>query len=260
MFLRFARSALRAPLLAACLVAGIGAATAPTPARAASGAAPFTPAQHDEIVAILRDALKRDPSILRDAVLALQADDGRRQSEAQAGAIAALGPALTQTPGDPVAGNPNGRVTVVEFYDVRCPYCRRMLPTLASLLKQNPDVRLVYKDMPVLGPGSVIGARALLAAQKQGGYVRLHDALMAGPTDVTDDSVHAMAARLGLDWPRMQADMKAPDVLARIDANLALARKLELQGTPAYVIGTTLLPGAVQLSELQDAVAAVKTE
>lgn len=221
-------------------------------------AAGFTPQQRDEIVGILRDALKRDPSILREAVMALQAEDGRQQTESQGRTLASLGPALTQTPGDPVAGNPQGRVTLVEFSDVRCPYCRRMLPTLSALLQANPDVRLVYKDMPVLGPGSVLGARATLAAQKQGGYQRMHDALMTGPSEITDDSLHATAAQLNLDWPKLQVDMKAPDVLARIDANLALARKLELQGTPAYIVGTTLLPGAVDIEELQKAIKAAR--
>jgi protein-disulfide isomerase len=217
-------------------------------------AAGFTPQQRDEIVAIVRDALKQDPSILRDAVIALQSDDAQLQSKAQANSLAELAPQLAHEPGDPVAGNPNGRVTVVEFSDVRCPYCRRMLPTMATLLRNNPDVRLVFKDLPVLGPASVLGARALLAAQKQGGYLKMHDAVMAGPPDITEDSLHAMATKLGLNWDRMQADMKAPDVLARIDANLAMARKLDLQGTPAYVIGTALLPGAVDLAELQNAV------
>jgi protein-disulfide isomerase len=222
-------------------------------------AAGFTPQQRDEIVGILRDAMKRDPSILRDAVTALQADDIRQQSQAQAGALKSLEPLLAHAPGDPVAGNPNGRITVVEFYDVRCPYCRRMLPTMASLLRANPDVRLVYKDLPVLGPASVLGARALLAAQKQGAYLPFHDAIMAGPADVTEDSLREMAGKLGLNWERLQADMKSPDVLARIDANLAMARKLELQGTPVYVVGTQLLPGAVDLAELQNAVTTART-
>lgn len=242
MFARLFRFA----LLAATLLPGV--------AQAAS----FTPQQRDEVVAILRDALKRDPSILRDAVMALQADDARQQSQVQASTLTALGPQLAHTEGDPVAGNPNGRVTVVEFYDVRCPYCRRMLPVLANLLRANPDVRLVYKDLPVLGPASVLGAHALLAAQKQNGYQKLHDALMSAPSDITEASLQSQATRLGLNWDRLQADMKAPDVQARIDANLAMGRKLELQGTPIYVVGTTLLPGAVDLAELQDAVSAAR--
>jgi protein-disulfide isomerase len=227
----------------------------PLSARAAG----FTPQQRAEIVDILRDALKKDPSILREAITALQEDDQHQSETAARAAIAAAGPALTRAPGDPVAGNPEGHVTLVEFYDVRCPYCRRMLPTVAALLAQDHDVRLVYKDLPVLGPGSVIGARALLAAQKQGGYQKLHDALMAGSPDVTEDSVKASALRLGLDWERLHADMTAPDVLARIDANLALAQKLQIQGTPAYIVGQQILPGAVELADLQSAVKAART-
>ena len=242
MFMRF----LRVAALAAFLLPAI------------AHAAGFTPQQREEIVGLLRDALKRDPSILREAVIALQADDARQQNQAQAGTLKSLEPQLARTPGDPVAGNPKGRITVVEFYDVRCPYCRRMLPTMASLLRANPDVRLVYKDLPVLGPASVLGARALLAAQKQNAYLPLHDAIMAGPPDVTETSLREMAGKLGVSWDRLQADMKSPEILARIDANLAMARKLDLQGTPVYVVGTTLLPGAVDLAELQEAVTAAR--
>jgi len=215
----------------------------------------FSPAQRAEIVQILRDALKTDPSILRDAVSAMEADSARSAADSARQAIRSLGPVLAQRDGDPVAGNPKGRVTVVEFYDIRCPYCRRMLPTLASLIAHDPDVRVVYKDMPVLGPASVIGAKALLAAQAQGGYQRMHDALMTGPSEITEALVKTQAQRLGLDWSRLKSDMDSAETKSRIDFNLGLARRLELQGTPAYVVGNRLLPGAVELSELQEAVA-----
>lgn len=233
------------------LLCAIGLALIAAPALADG----FSPAQRAEIVQILRDALKTDPSILRDAVSAMEADSAKAAANAARAAIQSLGPVLSQRDGDPVGGNPKGHVTVVEFFDVRCPYCRRMLPTLASLIAQNPDVRIVYKDMPVLGPASVIGAKALLAAQAQGGYQRLHDALMSGPSDITEASVKTQAQRLGLDWTRLKSDMDSAETKARIDFNLGLARRLELQGTPAYVVGTRLLPGAVELSELQEAVA-----
>jgi len=154
-----------------------------------------------------------------------------------------------------VDGNPQGDVTLVEFFDVRCPYCRRMTPVIADLLRHDRNLRLVRKDIPILGPGSVLGAKALLAAQKQGGYLRLKDAVMSGPADVTPDTLRAAAEKTGLDWDRLQQDMADPAVQQRIDANLALAGKLGIQGTPAYVIGSRMLPGAVTLAELQDAVA-----
>ncbi len=233
------------------------AATAQPSAAPSSSALPsaFSEAQRREIVEILRHALRTDPSILRDAVAAIQAEDKRSESAAAGAAIARNLDALTRAPGDPVVGNPNGDVTVVEFYDIRCPYCRRMLPTIAALLKSDPNIRLVYKDIPILGPGSVIAARAVLAAQRQGAYLRMHDALMSGPAQIDTDVVKATTQRLGLDWERLQRDMADPAIQARLEANLKLARTLDIEGTPAYVIGQQLLPGAVSLADLKDMIA-----
>jgi protein-disulfide isomerase len=218
----------------------------------------FTPAQRAAIVEIVREALKTDPSILRDAVTALQDDESNIKQAAMRAAIGKAGPSLTEAPGDPSAGNPHGDVTVVEFYDVRCPYCRRMLPVVADLLRGDPKIRLIYKDIPILGLASLLGAKAMLAAQRQGGYQRLHDIVMSGPPTVTEDSLRADALRAGLDWARLQRDMADPAIQQRLDENLALARGLGIDGTPAYVIGAKLLPGAVELADLQEAVAAAR--
>jgi protein-disulfide isomerase len=218
----------------------------------------FTAQQRAEIVDVVRVALKADPSILRDAIAALQEQDESQQEVAARAAIPGLADALTRTPGDPAEGNPQGDVTVVEFFDVRCPYCRRMLPVLADLLARDHNLRVVYKDFPILGPGSVLGAKALLAAQKQGGYVKLKNAVMTGPAEITPDTLRAAVAKTGLDWDRLQKDMADPAVQQRIEANLGLARKLGISGTPAYVIGGQMLPGALDLAELQDAVAAAR--
>jgi protein-disulfide isomerase len=245
------RSTLAAALaILACLCLG--------PPAGADEAA-FTPAQRAAIVQIMRDALRADPSILRDAITALQEDDANLKEAAARAAIDKIGPSLTRAPGDPSAGDPKGDVTVVEFYDVRCPYCRRMLPIVAELLRGDPKIRLIYKDIPILGPASVVGAKAMLAAQRQGGYQRLHDIIMAGPPTVTEDTLRADARRAGLDWDRLRRDMADPAIEQRIDENLSLARALGIDGTPAYVIGAKLLPGALDLSELREAVAAART-
>jgi len=240
----------------ACLVCLV---FAPAASRADDAAA-FTAAQRAQIVEIVRQALKRDPSILRDAITALQEDEAKAKDVAVTAAIGKLGPALTAAAGDPVAGNPNGDVTVVEFYDLRCPYCRRMLPVMAELLHRDPKVRLVYKDIPILGPASVLGARAVLAAQRQDGYLKLHDAIMAGPPTISEESLHADVTRAGLDWGRLQHDMTDIAIEQRLNTNLDLAHKLGIEGTPAYVIGARLLPGAVELAELQEAVAAARMQ
>jgi len=242
------------PLLLAVLLAAV-----PWAARADDAAAGFTAAQRAEIIAVVRQALKTDPSILRDAVAAAQAEDEAVKAAAARVAIDHAGPALTDTPTDPVAGNPHGDVTVVEFYDLRCPYCRRMLPVIADLLRQDGKIRLIYKDIPILGPASVLGARAVLAAQRQGGYQRLHDAVMAGTPDITEATLHDDAVQAGLDWSRLLHDMADPEIQSRIAANLALAHDLGIDGTPVYVVGRAMLPGAVDLADLESAVTAART-
>lgn len=213
----------------------------------------FTPAQRAEIVQILRDALKQDPSILRDAVSALQSDETDRQRAS----LAANKDKLVE-PGDPVGGNPNGDVTIVEFFDTRCPYCRKLEPTMAELLARDHGVRLVYKDLPILGPASVLGSKALLAVQKQGGYEKLRDAIMAAPPQTTKEMIQDAAKRLGLDWKRLEHDMDDPAIKTWIDNNLKLAHTIGIEGTPALVIGSELVPGAVDMGDLTHAVAVAR--
>ena len=138
----------------------------------------FTEAQRAEIFGILRDALRSDPSILREALEGLEATDRREREGAGRAAIAAHVEALFRDPADPAVGNPRGTVTVMEFFDPRCGYCKRMRPVIAELLRRQRDVRWVMKDLPILGPTSVLASRALLASQRQGKYAELHDALL----------------------------------------------------------------------------------
>jgi protein-disulfide isomerase len=220
-------------------------------------AAEFTPAQRAEIVQIVREALKQDPSILRDAVTALQAEDGDRQQASSRAAIAAAKDTLVDS-ADPIGGNPKGDVTIVEFFDTRCPYCRKLEPAMDELLAGDHGVRLVYKDLPILGPASVLGSKALLAAQKQGGYEKLRAAIMAAPPDTSKQIIQAATQQLGLDWKRLEHDMDDPAIAARIQANLKLAHAIGIEGTPALVIGGEMIPGAVDLAQLQKSVATVR--
>ena len=217
-------------------------------------AAEFNAAQRAEIVSILRDALKQDPSILRDAVAALQSDDTEHEKSTVRSAVASARDRLV-TAHDPIAGNPRGDVTIVEFFDVRCPYCRKFEPEMAAFLAADRNVRLVYKDLPILGAASVIGSRALLAAHKQNAYEKMHDAVMRMPPDITRTAIEAEAKALGLDVPRLLRDMDGAAVKDQIDANLRLAHELKIQGTPAMVIGDDILPGAVEVADLKRVVA-----
>jgi protein-disulfide isomerase len=238
---------LRALLLAAAIPGA--ALAAPTPASS------FTPAQRDEIVAIVRQALKTDPSILRDAIHTLEANDSAQEAQEARGLIAAKQKELLNHFGDPEAGNPHGDVTVVEFYDPRCPYCRSMLPGIEAMLEKDHGVRLVYKDIPVLGPLSVLEARAILAAQAQGAYLKMQAALMKDPAQPTEATIRATASSLGLNANKLITDMNSPATTLRIKTNLALAHELELKGTPAFVIGDQLIPGMIDADQLAAAVA-----
>ena len=216
----------------------------------------FSPAQRNEVVQILRDALRTDPSILRDALTALQADETRAQERAAQAALAGKQDQLVGDPRDPVAGNPQGDVSLVYFYDTRCPYCRRMTPVLAELILKEPKLRVVFKDLPILGPASLLEARALLAAQRQGKYAAMQEAVMhGGGGQPTRESLRATAERLGMDGERLLRDMDDPAVQAQLEANLALARELHMQGTPAIVVGSQLFPGAVEVPVLRKAIA-----
>lgn len=218
----------------------------------------LTPDQREEVVRILRNALVNDPSILRDALAALQEAEDRARAEARRAAIRAEAAALLRDPADPVRGNPAGDVTIVEFFDVRCGFCRRLHPELEALIAADPGVRVVMKDLPILGPQSVVAARALLAAHRQGGYARLYDALMRLRGEPTEAAIQAEARRLGLDWARLRRDMDDPAISARLEGTLDLARRLGIEGTPALVIGDTLIPGAVDRATLARTVAEVR--
>ncbi|CAA9213374.1 MAG: hypothetical protein AVDCRST_MAG08-234 [uncultured Acetobacteraceae bacterium] len=242
---------IRRALLAGTAVATL--ATAPGPAPAQQGG--FTEAQRAEIVGVLRDALRSDPSILREALEGLEASERRDREGASRTAVAAHAEALFRNPADPSKGNPQGAVTVVEFFDPRCGYCKQMRPVVEDLLRRQRDVRWVMKDLPILGPSSVQASRALLAAQRQGKYAELHDAVMRLREEPAEPVLKREAERVGLDWARLRRDMDDPAIQGRIEANTRLAQALQVQGTPAMVVGGALVPGAVDLASLERLVA-----
>jgi protein-disulfide isomerase len=221
----------------------------------AEGTAGFTPEQRQEVVGILREALRQDPSILRDALVALEAAETRDREGAMRAAVATHADALFRDPADPVRGNPQGAVTLVEFFDARCGYCKQLHPTMEQLLRRQPDVRLVLKDLPILGPNSVLASRDLLAAQRQGKYAELHDALLKLREEPAEPVLRREAERVGLDWARLRREMDDPVVQQRLAGTMRLAQALRIEGTPALVIGDTVIPGAVDLATLERLVA-----
>lgn len=214
----------------------------------------FDDRERKAIESIVTDYLIEHPEII---LRALQVLDERKQAAKAAqekSALAANRDALEQDPNSPIAGNPEGDVTVVEFFDYRCPYCKRVGPVVERLRKEDANIRIVYKEWPILGPASVFAARAALAAREQEKYVEFHEKVMAA-RNVNETSVLNTARELGLDIDKLRADMETPQVEDHINQTMELARALGINGTPAFVIGDRLIPGAADFDTLMKAVA-----
>lgn len=248
-----------APRLAAALCGAAVLAGLLLPGAAALAAdAAFTPAQREAIIGIVRDALKTDPTILRDAVGALQADDDSRARSAAADRVRARHADIYARQADPMIGNPHADVTLVEFYDPRCGYCRRVRDDVIGMVKSDGKLRIVFKDIPVLGPASEMETRAILAAGKQNAYLAMQAAMMTETAAPSESLIRDKATRMGLDADKLIADMGSDAVTRHIKENLALAQALGVGGTPTFVVGDQLLPGAQEIDALTAAIAAAR--
>ena len=216
----------------------------------------LTPTQTEAVKKLVHDYLLEHPEVIVDS---LKAADARQQASAQAEqqkAVTDRRADLFDDPGSPVLGNPKGSVTIVEFFDFRCPYCKGMAKDLRDLVQADGNIRLIYKDFPILGPASHFASKAALAAQKQGKYAALHDALMEFKGQISDDVVLDLAKRAGLDVAQLKKDMEAPEIETQIRKNYDLAGALKLSGTPGFVIGDTVVDGAMPLDKMKALVAA----
>src|SRR6516162_11259788 len=181
-------------------------------------------------------------------------------SAQQQKAISKNADAIFRSPVTPVAGNPNGDVSVVEFFDYNCPYCRRALPDVLKLINQDGKVRLVLKELPILSDDSVAAAKLALAANKQGKYFEMHQKLFSESGRANKDKALRIAKELGLDIDQLQKDAQEPDIKKALDESLDLARKLDLKGTPLFLIGDRVIAGALDnlFDELKSKVAEVR--
>jgi len=218
----------------------------------------LTQAQTDQVNKLIHDYFLNNPKALIDAIEHAEAsmkDDEQNQAKV---ALQSHREALEQDPTSPVLGNPKGDVTIVEFFDYRCPYCKLTAPTLQTLIGQDSKVRLVMKEFPILGKESVFASRIALAVKKHGKYAEFHQAMFALKTKVDDAQTLAVVKAIGLDPAQIQKEADGADIDAILKQNYDLAKQLNLSGTPAFVIGDALLPGAVELKDFQDAVATAR--
>ncbi len=206
---------------------------------------PLDAMQQDAVRKLIHDYLMDHPEVIVEAVQQLR---DREHAEAQAEAqkqLIARKDEVIRDPATPVAGNPDGDVTVVEFFDYHCPYCKAMIDTVFDMVKQDGNIRFVMKELPILGPDSVFAARAAIAARQQGKYLEFHMALMHLNGPLSEASVMKVAASVGLDRTKLKADMNDPKIAEIIDADLDLAHALAIDGTPGWVIGDHVHSGAM---------------
>lgn len=205
-----------------------------------------------EVEKIVREYLLANPEILNDMLSELKKREEAGAEEKAKRAIASNQDALFNDGYSYVAGNPNGDVVMVEFFDYRCGYCKKVRDDVLTLLKDDGNVRIVMKEFPILGAASVEASRAAIAARKQGDdkYWNFHNAML-GADGLDSDAIYDIAAGQGIDVARLKEDMKSAEVDQVITKNHELAEKIGVDGTPAFIVGDRLYPGALDAEELK---------
>lgn len=224
-----------------------------TAARAAGDTAPDRAA----IETIVREYILAHPDVILDSLRAYEAARRAEEEKGAAAALAASRDAIERDPAAPVAGNPNGNVTVVEFFDYQCGFCKRVLPVMQELLKTDLNVRYVFKEYPILGPESVTAAKAAIAVWQtaQDKYLAFHSALMQSRGGLSEEKILETAKGVGLDVGKLRTAMAEPAIEERIQRNLEIGRTINVNGTPAFLIGGRLVPGALDLETMRRQIA-----
>ncbi len=230
------------------------------PGNAGAAEAGFSPVQEQAVKDIVRTYLGQHPEVLVDAIRALQA---RQQAKSKADAQSVLSSRrdqLENDPDSPVGGNPKGDVTIIEFFDYRCGYCKRVFPSMMTLIKTDGNIRYILKEFPILGPASVTASRVALAVWKQnrGKYMSFHSGLMKAKGGLNEKKIMRIAAGIGLDTKKLSKGMKADWITAELGKNMQLAKELKISGTPAFIIGRKFIPGALSLDSLKKMVQAAR--
>ena len=220
------------------------------------------PVDKDEVETLVRDYLRDHPEAVVEAIRQFQTNEEAVRRDRTEAALVTLRPQVERDPASPVGGNPNGDVTVVEFFDYNCSFCKRAFPTVMQLLKDDGDIRYVFKEYPILTPQSVVAARAALAAwtMDKGAYVPFHSALMSARGELTEQKIFNFASESGLDVEALRRRMAGNDIEDALASNFKLAEELGINGTPAFVIGRNLVPGAADAETLRQLVLATREE
>jgi len=220
-----------------------------------AGEAPLDPAVKRSLEQVIEDYIRTHPEVIEQSLQALEDKRAAEAHQRQQAAIAVHQQELLHDPASPVSGNPAGDMTVVEFFDYRCGFCKKAAAAVTQLQQSDAGVRIVYKDFPILGDASELAAKAALASNLQGKHRVFHEALLAAKNDLTKEQIFHIARDAGLNVTRLEQDMAREEWQRIIDQNRRLAKDLGINGTPAFIVGNDLVPGALDLKMLQDLVA-----
>jgi protein-disulfide isomerase len=217
-------------------------------------------AQKKEVQEIIGNYLRENPEIVVESIRILRQRERQEEKERGLKNLVTYRELILNDPTSPVGGNPKGDVTIVEFFDYNCGYCKRVFPTIKKLLAEDKNIRYVFKEFPILSPASELAARAALAAWRQDKtkYVQLHTEFIQLRGGFTESRIMRMAEKIGLNTANLKIDMRSPAITKIIAGNRALAQNLGITGTPGFVIGNQIMPGAADMTTFKDLVATAR--
>jgi len=222
----------------------------------------FSETQRGEIEGIVKAYLIAHPEVIQEVMTEIEKRQAEAEAEKHKEGVKQYSKVLFYSPRQVTLGNPDGDVTMVEFFDYNCGFCRRALADMLDLMKDDPKLRVVLKEFPVLGPGSVEAAQVAVAVRMQDKdgkkYLEFHQKLLSSRGQADRARALAVAKDVGLDMGRIEKDMASDEAKETIDENLKMAEALGLNGTPSYVIGTDVVVGAVGLAALKEKVGAAR--
>ena len=228
------------------------------PVAPTAGGSAFTDEQKKALGEIIKDYLIKNPEIMFEVQNALDEKTQKEQDAKLKAFMAENAKSIYRSPGSAVAGNPDGDITVVEFFDFNCGYCKHGLPEVQKLIQDDKNVRIVFKELPILSKGSEEAAKVALAAKRQGKYWEFHQALLGSKGQANEASALKVAESLGLDMSKIKTDMASDDVKNELLAEMKLAKTMGVNGTPHFLVGDKSIPGAPD--DLHDQLEALVTE
>ena len=209
---------------------------------------------------LVLETIRKNPEIVLEALSILEQQKNEAQDAARKDILSQQRDILENDPNAPVLGNPNGDVTVIEFFDYNCSYCKKVMPEVKRLIAADKNIRLVYREWPILGEGSVFAAKAALASRAQGKYEEFHWALMEMRNRADETTVLRIAEKVGLDIEELLTDMEKPAVSEHIAMSMRITQALGFNGTPSFIIGNNLIPGFVEKDALADYVSQARKQ